>query len=50
MPKKMIRYSMQLAMLRQLLDKKLISEREYKIVKNKLMNDYKIHSSFLSNS
>ncbi len=46
MSKDMMRYSMQLAMLKQLLDKKLISEKEYTIIKNKLMNDYKVFSNF----
>ena len=46
MSKDMMRYSMQLAMLKQLLDKKLISEKEYTIIKNKLMKDYKVFSNF----
>ena len=50
MSKNMMRYSMQLAMLKQLLDKKLISEKEYTIIKNKLMNDYKVFSNFTGTS
>lgn len=37
--KKLILYSMQISMLKQLLTHKLISEEEYKTVKNKLMKD-----------
>ena len=44
MEKKLIRYSMQIAMLNQLLARKMISEREYALVKSKLMQDYKIVS------
>ncbi|MEK8193778.1 SHOCT domain-containing protein [Clostridium perfringens] len=44
MKNKLIRYTMQLAMLKQLLEKKLISIDEYNIVKNKLMKDYNIIS------
>jgi len=39
-----IRYSMQIAMLKQLLARKLISEREYTLVKQRLMKDYKVLS------
>lgn len=39
-----MRYSMQLAMLKQLLVKKLITEKEYRIIQQKLMNDYNIMS------
>lgn len=46
MSKDMVKYSMQLAMLKQLLDKKLITEKEYTMIKNKLMNDYKVFSNF----
>ena len=42
--KRLLRYSMQLSMLRQLLNKKLISEFEYKKIKKRLMRDYKIVS------
>lgn len=41
---KMLRYSIQLAMLKQLLDKELISELEYNKIKNRLMRDYGIVS------
>ncbi|WP_331676542.1 MULTISPECIES: SHOCT domain-containing protein [Gemmiger] len=44
----LIRYSMQLAFLKQLLEKKLISDREYSLIKNRLMKDYKIVSDLLS--
>ena len=44
MKNKLIRYTMQLAMLKQLLEKELISIEEYNIVKNKLMKDYNIIS------
>lgn len=50
MSKDIMRYSMQLAMLKQLLDKKLISEREYALIKGKLMKDYKICSNFTGTS
>lgn len=42
--KKILRYSMQLSMLRQLLNKKLINEFEYEKIKKRLMNDYNIIS------
>lgn len=42
----LIRYSMQLAFLKQLLEKKLISDREYSLIKNRLMKDYKIVSVY----
>lgn len=45
MEKKLIRYSMQIAMLNQLLARKMISEKEYALVKAKLMQDYKIVSN-----
>ena len=41
---KVLRYSMQLALLNQLRDRKLISEREYILIKSSLMRDYKIVS------
>ncbi|HLR41958.1 MAG TPA: SHOCT domain-containing protein [Pseudogracilibacillus sp.] len=44
MKENLILYSMQIAMLKQLLTYKLISEEEYKVVKNKLMKDYSIIS------
>ena len=42
--KRLLRYSIQLSMLRQLLNKKLISEFEYKKIKKRLMKDYNIVS------
>lgn len=45
MDKKLIRYSMQIAMLKQLLSCKLISKKEYNLVKSRLMKDYKIFSN-----
>ena len=44
----LLRYSMQLAFLKQLLEKKLISDREYSLIKSRLMKDYKIVSDLLS--
>ncbi len=44
----LLRYSMQLAFLKQLLEKKLISDREYSLIKSRLMKDYKIISDLLS--
>ena len=44
MEKNLMRYSMQIAMLHQLLARKMISEKEYALVKSKLMHDYKIVS------
>ncbi|AJH01915.1 conjugal transfer protein [Clostridium beijerinckii] len=44
MNKDLISYSMQLAMLKKLLVRKLISEEEYIKVKKGLMKDYKILS------
>ena len=44
MKQDLILYSMQIAMLKQLLTRKLISEEEYRTVKNKLMKDYNIIS------
>ena len=46
MKKDLIRYSMQLAMLKQLLSKSLITDKEYSIIKNKLMKDYDVASNF----
>jgi len=46
MPKKLVRYSMQLAMLKQLLARKLITESEYNAIKKALMKDYQILSHF----
>lgn len=35
---------MQLAMLKQLLDKKLITDKEYALIKARLMKDYRVVS------
>ena len=43
-----MRYSMQLAMLKQLLVKKLTTEKEYRIIQQKLMNDYNISNNIMS--
>lgn len=45
MQKDLMRYSMQLAMLKQLLDKKLLTDKEFFIIKTKLMQDYNIVSN-----
>lgn len=45
---KLLRYSLQLAMLKQLLVKKLISEKEYAQVKTKLMRDYGVASDIVA--
>ncbi len=45
---RLIRYSMQIAMLKQLLARNLISEKEYLLVKQKIMKDYKIVSDITS--
>ena len=50
MQKDVMRYSMQLAMLKQLLNKKLITDKEYITVKKKLMQDYKISSNLITPS
>ena len=42
--KKLIRYSIQLSMLKQLYDKKLITENEYLLLINRLMKDYNVVS------
>jgi len=44
MNKDLIRYSMQIAMLKQLLARKMISEKEYAFAKKILMRDYKVIS------
>ena len=44
----LIRYSMQLSFLKQLLDKKLITDREYSLIKNRLMKDYKVVSNLMT--
>ena len=43
--KKLLRYSMQLAMLKQLFVKKLISEAEYLLIEKRLLKDYGIVSN-----
>ena len=42
--KNLLRYSMQLSMLKQLLNLKLLSETEYEMIRKKLMKDYGIVS------
>ncbi|RWR04634.1 MULTISPECIES: conjugal transfer protein [Siminovitchia] len=44
MKQNLILYSMQIAMLKQLLTRKLITKKEYYMVKNKLMKEYGIIS------
>lgn len=44
--RRLMRYSMQLIMLQKLLRYKLLSEREYIAVKERLMKDYGIVSDF----
>ena len=41
---KLIRYSIQIAMLKQLLSRNLISEKEYLLAKQRIMKEYKIIS------
>lgn len=48
MSHKLIRYSMQIAMLRQLLALSLITENEFNLIKNKTMRDYGIISDLTS--
>lgn len=45
---RLIRYSMQLAFLKQLLDKKLITDKEHALIKERLMKDYDIASNLLT--
>lgn len=45
---KLIRYSMQLAFLKQLLEKKLITDKEYSLIKKHLMKDYRVVSDLSS--
>ena len=42
-----LKYSMQIAMLKQLLSKELINEKEYEKIKKKLMEEYKIVSDLV---
>lgn len=44
MDRNLIRYSMQIAMLKQLLAQNMISQKEYETVKKRLMRDYKVVS------
>ncbi len=39
---------MQLAFLNQLLRKQLITDKEYSLIKNRLMKDYKVVSNLLT--
>ena len=48
MNEKLIRYSIQVAMLKQLLSRNLISEKEYLLIKRRIMKDYKIVSDITS--
>ena len=44
MDRDLIRYSMQIAMLKQLFARNMISQKEYETVKKRLMRDYKVVS------
>lgn len=44
----LIRYSIQLAFLKQLLEKNLITDREYSLIKQSLMKDYRVASELTS--
>ena len=46
----LLRYSMQLAMLKQLLSKSLLTEKEYTTIKVQLMKEYNISSDITSAS
>lgn len=48
MKDRLIRYSMQIAMLKQLLFLALINEKEFCLIKNKLMQDYGVVSDLTS--
>lgn len=48
MSNKLIRYSLQIAMLKQLLSQELISQKEYNEVKKRIMKDYRIVSDITS--
>ena len=48
MSRKLIRYSMQIAMLKQLLALSLISEKEFTLIKNKTMKEYDVVSDLTS--
>lgn len=43
--KKLLRYSIQLSMLKQLLTLNMINEMEYKLIQKKLMKDYGVVSN-----
>jgi len=45
---RLIRYSMQIAMLKQLLFLALITDKEFSLIKNKLMQDYGVISDLTS--
>ncbi len=44
----LIRYSIQLAFLKQLLERRLITDREYSLIKQRLMKDYRVVSELSS--
>ena len=44
----LIHYSIQLAFLKQLLERKLITDREYSLIKQRLMKDYRVVSELSS--
>ena len=44
----LIRYSIQLAFLKHLLERKLITDREYSLIKQRLMKDYRVVSELSS--
>ena len=44
----LICYSIQLAFLKQLLERKLITDREYSLIKQRLMKDYRVVSELSS--
>ena len=44
----LIRYSIQRAFLKQLLERKLITDREYSLIKQRLMKDYRVVSELSS--
>ena len=44
----LIRYSIQLAFLKQLMERKLITDREYSLIKQRLMKDYRVISELSS--
>ena len=45
MQKDLLRYSMQLAMLKQLLNRGMLTDKEFAVIKAKLMQDYNIISN-----